>query len=116
MTNGDIRDDMLTEWHSPPAYQRLSFMILTNQETRWWVATNDDPGAICNGNICDDRGTMNGTIESHHQLYYVTRMLSQETSERVETHFADDQQCQQCDPVGVKMPGIVLHNRRFGHV
>ena len=78
MTNGDIRDDMVTEWDSPPANQRPSVKILTNQKTRWLVATNDDPGAICNGNICDDRGTMNGTIESHHQLYYVTRIISRD--------------------------------------
>ena len=52
----------LTECWSPLANQRLSVELLTNERL----------GAICNGNISDDRGTMNGTMESHHQLYGVT--------------------------------------------
>ena len=59
MTNGDIRDDMVTEWPSVLANQRLALRALTNER----------PGAICNGNISDDRGTMNGTIESEIRNY-----------------------------------------------
>ena len=62
MTNEDIRDDMVTEYECPPANQRPPGTSLTNQR----------PGAIGNGNISDDRSTMNGTMDSHHQLYYVT--------------------------------------------
>ena len=105
MTNGDISDDMVTEWPSPSANQRPSGRVLTNQR----------PGAICNGNISDDRGDdeWDNRISAAIMLRdtnYLRPKVEIETQ-----HFADDHQCQQCDQEGFKMPGIVLHNRRCDH-